>query len=431
MNAREGIVLAAGRLLGEELLETPADAERSLERFGEIYRHAYENIPYYRRKYESVGLPARLSGDSTEVRRVPPLAKEELRSRRLVPAESRFSVRLRSGGTVGAISSTYLGPGYVLKRYGMLLRILYALGWEMGRPIAALHPVEYRFWSNLPSMLRRGETSQALFEFVQQYVVYRLFHNRRNVYYSGDVFELGGRGLLDRALRGGPSLVISRPDVLSALVKDDGAGARLSGTSVVMLVGSLAVASAMDRVRDFFGCRVVNMYASTEAGYIGLGCPFSGDRVHVDEAAYMVEIDADRDGEVLVTDFNNWGMPIIRYRTGDVGEASVEACPCGRRGLLLRIRGRKDSFLVNERGRKLFDADVMGFFERAASLRAYQLESAPGGGLLLRLRSGQPVAAERLLDEFCERFSFDRGRARCDLAAPLRRSSSGKLQCIL
>ena len=356
MNARERIVLAAGRLMGEDLLGAPAASDRPLERFAEIYRHAYENVPDYRRKYEAAGLPARLSGDPAELRRVPPLTKEELRSRRLVPAEPGFSVRLRSGGTAGASSNTYLGPRYVLKRYGMLLRILYALGWEMGRPISALHPVEYRLWSNLPSMLRAGEASQAVFEFVQQSIVYRLFHNRRNVYYSGDVFELGGRGLLDQALRGGPSLLISRPDVLSSLLKDGGAHTRPAGPSAVLLVGSLAVAPAMARVRDFFGCGVVNMYASTEAGYVGLSCPHSGDRVHVDEAEYLVEIDADSDGEVLVTDFNNRGMPLIRYRTGD--------------------------------------------------------------------------EAEGLFDEFCERFAFDRGRARCDLSGPLRRSPSGKLQCI-
>ena len=42
------------------------------------------------------------------------------------------------------------------------------------------------------------------------------------------------------------------------------------------------------------------------------------------------------EGNVVVTDLYNYGMPFIRYRIGDVGSLDRSACACGRS--LPRIR---------------------------------------------------------------------------------------------
>lgn len=34
-------------------------------------------------------------------------------------------------------------------------------------------------------------------------------------------------------------------------------------------------------------------------------------------------------GEIVFTTFNRQAMPLIRYRTGDIGAFSVDACQCG------------------------------------------------------------------------------------------------------
>ncbi len=77
----------------------------------------------------------------------------------------------------------------------------------------------------------------------------------------------------------------------------------------------------------------------------------------------------DNAGEIVVTDFLNFGMPLIRYKMGDLGVVSDEACSCGR-GL---------PFLRNLEGRT---ADV--FFLRdgsrisASALILYLVDEAPG-----------------------------------------------------
>ena len=52
------------------------------------------------------------------------------------------------------------------------------------------------------------------------------------------------------------------------------------------------------------------------------------------------------DGELVVTDFNNTVMPVIRYRTGDMGEIDTETkCPCGsHHPILFGVKGRRTDY---------------------------------------------------------------------------------------
>ncbi|AHI29909.1 hypothetical protein AU14_01030 [Marinobacter similis] len=51
-------------------------------------------------------------------------------------------------------------------------------------------------------------------------------------------------------------------------------------------------------------------------------------------------------GKIVVTDLNNHGMPLIRYRVEDMGVYSEKSCPCGRGfPMLERLEGRVADFL--------------------------------------------------------------------------------------
>jgi phenylacetate-CoA ligase len=57
------------------------------------------------------------------------------------------------------------------------------------------------------------------------------------------------------------------------------------------------------------------------------------------------------EGDIVVTDLLNRGMPLIRYRVGDVGVLSGKPCSCGRSlPILETVTGRSADFLVTPRG---------------------------------------------------------------------------------
>ena len=64
-------------------------------------------------------------------------------------------------------------------------------------------------------------------------------------------------------------------------------------------------------------------------------------------------------GEIVITDLNNYGMPFIRYKNGDIAVQSDNACSCGRGLPLIHdIDGRKMDTIT------AFDGKVVsgGFF---------------------------------------------------------------------
>jgi phenylacetate-CoA ligase len=84
-----------------------------------------------------------------------------------------------------------------------------------------------------------------------------------------------------------------------------------------------------------YGAPVVSLYGSSEAGSVGYTCP-SGT-MHVSEDHIHVEFLRDdgtpaapgEQAEMVMTTLNNFAMPMIRYRVGDLGSYLEKTCPCG------------------------------------------------------------------------------------------------------
>jgi phenylacetate-coenzyme A ligase PaaK-like adenylate-forming protein len=89
---------------------------------------------------------------------------------------------------------------------------------------------------------------------------------------------------------------------------------------------------------DKYGCKVFTHYGSSEMGYGGGVECAALNGYHVREADIYFEIinpdtgEAVKDGEIgeiVFTTLTRQAMPLIRYRTGDIGSFSATACGCG------------------------------------------------------------------------------------------------------
>ncbi len=126
-----------------------------------------------------------------------------------------------------------------------------------------------------------------------------------------------------------------------------------------------------DPVSDFlvaeltriWSCTIFTHYGMTEMGLAGGVECSARNGYHLREADFFFEIvdpvsgepvaDGER-GEVVFTTLTRRGMPLIRYRTGDISRFIMAPCPCGtvlRR--MERIAGRIDSPVFLGNGEKL------------------------------------------------------------------------------
>ena len=236
--------------------------------FAALYRHAFLFSPVYRAKYSAAGLGPYSVVELADSAKLPFLEKEELALPGLRAGNKATIVSLASGTTSGPGVETRLDGDGLVKRYRMLLGILYAAGWRLGEPAFAFHPEEYGAASLFKKALRAGDLKMLAFNLFQESVLYRLFHNRKNFLYSGAAFaELSAEPYAEKMRAFAPRLIISRPDILCAMARQAALkGLEFPGVESVLCVGNVLSSSGKALLENSFKAKVFNLYASTELG---------------------------------------------------------------------------------------------------------------------------------------------------------------------
>jgi phenylacetate-CoA ligase len=157
----------------------------------------------------------------------------------------------------------------------------------------------------------------------------------------------------------------------------------------------------------------------TELGPTGHSCS-QRDGIHVVESEFIFEVlDTDGrptdDGELVATNLGRWGMPLIRYRTGDRVVVSREPCSCGSPFMKLAggILGRVDD-MFTVRGVNLYPSQVEDIVRRHGRVAEFVIE---------RRRKRQMDEVTLLVEIVGEDTSTER------LEADLRQALGVRLEC--
>lgn len=118
----------------------------------------------------------------------------------------------------------------------------------------------------------------------------------------------------------------------------------------VLLSGDYLPQSVCATLSRIWGCDVFNHYGLTESGYgCAVECPsHTGQHIrHEDLVLEIADIQTGAVlppgnwGEIILTTLRREAMPLIRYRTGDLGRLLTEPCGCGSQFCRLdRVKGR-------------------------------------------------------------------------------------------
>src|SRR5262249_36121172 len=167
-----------------------------------------------------------------------------------------------------------------------------------------------------------------------------------------------------------------------------------------------------DLIEDAFDTRVFDKYGSREFSGIAYTCHASRDH-HVMEESYIVELLVDgrpaepgEIGEVVITDLNNFSVPLIRYRIGDLAVAvdHSQPCACGRHfSRVGRIEGRTQAIVHCADGTWLPGTFFAHFFkEHEHAIRHFQVEQEIRGEFTLKIvrnRQFTELGFRAILDE--------------------------------
>ena len=314
-----------------------------------LMKWAYERTELYRRKWDEAGLKPK------DIRKVEDLKKAPLTKYVedfvKTPIPDKLAVPLDEVKEVSSTSGTLSGftqPFMLTKREAKV----YYQNEARARAICGVIP------SDVVQVLTGFECCRNGYYYLGSTVL--MDHaGRRNIDHQIRLTQVMGVTVLEHL----PSHVL----LYFERAKQLGIDIRQTKLRMVVGVGEGWAEAYKRKVEAEYGVPFRSAYGLVETSVVSGECP-EGGGMHMVMDNFIIEvIDPEtgenlipgEEGELVITPLNNVAMPLIRYRTGDVGSLiPYEPCKCGNKHPKISfVRGRVSQF-IKVRGRRILPIDV-------------------------------------------------------------------------
>ena len=338
----------------EEVECIPVDEMKKLQlkRLKDVVKRAYENVPYYKKRFDEVGVKPEDIKTLEDIQKLPLTTKDDLRA---AYPFGMFAVSRRDIVEVHTSSGT------------------------TGKPTVSGYTKEdLDTWSEI---MARGLTMFGVDEedLIQNTHGYGLFTGGFGVHYGAQ--KIGAtvipistgqtRRQIEIMKDFGTTILIVTPSYglyLAEVAEEEGLKNEDMKLKSIGFGAEMWTEEMRQEIQKRFNAPAYNIYGLTEimGPGIALECP-QQDGLHVMEDHFYPEIidsetqevleDCEK-GELVLTNLTREGMPIIRFRTKDVTSLRRGTCSCGRTMIKMdRITGRTDDML-KIRGVAVFPSQI-------------------------------------------------------------------------
>jgi len=366
--------------------------------------HAYRHVPYYRTLFDRQGIEPASIRSVEDLHRIPPLTKEDLRSHFsdliALNIQKKDRILLATSGTSGRPLRFYSERRHEAYVDGDAYRWRH-FRWGGCTP----YDIRATLSAYRIPVKRNGERRLTTYDPIKRLLILSAYDLSRTAIHS-----------YARALeKHQPSFLHGYPSALEALTGFLQAEGIPSPTPVRALFTQSEVLYPWQRtlIENYFGCKIYDWYGMEERVIAAAECEqHSG--LHVFSDYCIVETLKDDspvigvEGEIVSTRLDNFAMPLIRYRTGDMGVLSTTPCACGRNLPLLRLNGGRDrNFLVGRNG-ELISITVVDIPHATAHVEQFQFMQQTQGKALLRIVKKNGFSdhdVEQIQQELREKFA--------------------------
>ena len=392
------------RIRREQWLD-PAELERlQWSRFQRILRHAYDNSPFYARRFRETGITPDDIRDRADLARIPVVTRRELRHPEELVPESYEPDRLKqsfSSGSTGESVKTYFDPkAWRLGKHLLKLRARWACG--------------VRPWDRA-ALIQAGELSNSTFR-------------RRVLRQQSFSVHLPVEETLPELCKLAPTVLYGFPTHFKELAKIWTGGFT---PKCIFTSGEMLEDETRTKIGEAFGAPVYDIYGSTELKEIAWECP-RRDGYHINSDWVLVETIGEHD-TIVVTSLYNYGMPLIRYELGDTGKLLDGRCRCGRSlPLMAPGVGRSVDYFQLPGGARVSPYTLVNNVEVLPEIRQFQILQDKPDRVVVLVVPGPDYgdgSAERIHDTVAVELPGVEVEVRCVDEIP--REPSGKFRKVL
>jgi len=384
-----------------------------------LLAHVFASVPYLRQKYRDAGIAAGDIRSFDDFRRLPPLTREEINEHRTELCSTAYKGKLlphATGGSSGRPTRFFRTYESYDWRTAAKDRAYSWSGWRVGERSV------YLWGAPVGQVSRKQALKTRTYEAIHRQLVFNTF---------AQTDELWQR-IYDETRAFRPVLIVGYVSSLERFAQFlSSRGLAMPGVRAVIAAAEPVFESTRQVVEGGIGAPLFNTYGSREFMSIAAECECRSG-LHVNAENLVVEtagVDPVRPSEILVTDLHNFGMPFVRYATGDLGTLAEGPCRCGR-GLprLASIEGRILDALRAPDGRTIPGEFFPHVLKEIPEIDEYRVEQEALDRVVISAVLNRPLSerSRALLDgEIAKAFG---SAATCEVrpVAELRPLQSGK-----
>lgn len=300
------------------------------ERLNNIIRYSKLNVSFYR------NLPLALL-------QLPVLNKLHLRNNLSEFISDEFEIdqlkEVVTSGSTGLPFKVYHSKGKVIRNTADTIRFAELGGFYFGSPLAY-----FKIWNNINQKTWWMKKAQNIFpvdvlnlsdERIGKMI--EEFNKKSNLNFLGYASAL---------------------ESISTSVRRCNLNVKVKLDSIITMSEGISL-EVRKYIQATFNCPVYARYSNVENGIVAQQTSMNSDKYLINSSSYFVEIlDLDKDepledgqiGRIVITDYFNTGMPMIRYDTGDIGSKMVIKEDEQIKEYLVDVAGRKMDAIYNTKG---------------------------------------------------------------------------------
>jgi phenylacetate-CoA ligase len=339
------------RYWDEEVETMPLDKLKKLqeERLQALVARAYEKTGLYRRKFDKVGIKPDDIKTLDDLEKLPLTTYLEDFCR--TPLVEKLAIPIEETKTIQSTSGTVSGftqPILMSKRDWEF----YSYGEARSRWTIGVRP------GDIVQLLHSLESCPRGYEAIGTTVL----------------FSSAGRWNLDHQIRLAKQMNVTVIEHLPSLAlryleraKELGINIKETKLRLVSGVGESWAKAFKERMETQYAISFRTLYGTAETGGIGVECE-QGGGMHLFADCGIVEVidpETERvlgtgeEGEIVVTPLWVEAMPLIRYKTGDIGSLlPYEPCPCGRTHPKMSVVKGRVTHIIKIKEKKILPIDV-------------------------------------------------------------------------
>lgn len=310
----------------------------------ETIEYAYKFSPYYAALFKSLNITPDDIKSPADYLKIPVTTKLDVRNNADLFISTQYDKRTlevaKTGGSTGVSLNLYFDKECQERRNAAAIRSDRWAGWQLGLKRASL-------WGNphLPKTFK---------QIVRHHLLDRTIYldtMALNDQTMGAFISIW-KAERPKAIFGHAHSIYMFAKYVASVNEHSLRPHAIVATSMMLLDHERAL------IESVFDCKVTNRYGCEEVGLIGCECE-QHNGMHLNTDHLYVEflndsnqpVVAGEPGKIILTDFNNKGMPLLRYQIEDIGIPSDRTCACGR-GLPLMegLQGRVADFLKGPNG---------------------------------------------------------------------------------